>query len=265
MHRMVTTRRAELLKLQPVLVLFLVLGCGVVAILALTTLQCNDLARHLWLLSFSGRRFASAAFPRSHRHSRPRHNCGAHSYWSHRPTRLLAPWLLPQPRGHVFATSAAGPIRHSRQHHELLPFASPRKTRTQHPKRPIQILLPRGKRSSERTNSQRMRRKCISSLRVIRTHIPISSVSSTRKPASPASGNSTRASRSAPCPSSLRTTSNLSSGRFHSCVRKARSRTRFSRLSANSDPLSKRSSTSFSVTRNLKGRPPACASTSNLP
>ena len=44
MDRVVPARGAELLQLQAVLILFLVLGRRVIAIFAITTLQCNDLA-----------------------------------------------------------------------------------------------------------------------------------------------------------------------------------------------------------------------------
>jgi hypothetical protein len=44
MHRVVPARRAELLQLQPVLLLLLVLGRRVIAILAVTALQGDDFA-----------------------------------------------------------------------------------------------------------------------------------------------------------------------------------------------------------------------------
>jgi hypothetical protein len=51
MDRVVPAGRAELLQLQPVLVLLLVLRRSVVAVLTITALQCNDFAHRFLALS----------------------------------------------------------------------------------------------------------------------------------------------------------------------------------------------------------------------
>jgi hypothetical protein len=51
MGRMVPTSAAKLLQLQPVLVLLLILRRGVIAVLAVTALHCDNFA-HLLALSF---------------------------------------------------------------------------------------------------------------------------------------------------------------------------------------------------------------------
>ena len=64
-----------------------------------------------------------------------------------------------------------------------------------------------GKKSTDSTNSHLTRSQCVSSSRLSRTHIPSSSVSSTKNNGSAVSGTSNPASRYAVCPSSLKTAS----------------------------------------------------------
>jgi hypothetical protein len=50
---MVPAGAAKLLQLQPVLVLLLVLRRSIVAVFAVTALQCNNFAHRFWLSAFS--------------------------------------------------------------------------------------------------------------------------------------------------------------------------------------------------------------------